>query len=80
MEVTAKTKDGKEFWVKVQADFTGKYFLTVVERKAMAQAIEANADVFSDSLRTTGHAAVYGIHANMVRTFDMTVRKLAGTA
>jgi ABC-type transport system involved in multi-copper enzyme maturation permease subunit len=25
-------------------------------------------------------AAVYGIHANMVRTFDMTVRKLAGTA
>lgn len=25
-------------------------------------------------------AIVYGIHANMVRTFDMTVRKLAGTA
>jgi ABC-type Na+ efflux pump permease subunit len=25
-------------------------------------------------------AFVYGIHANMVRTFDMTVRKLAGTA
>jgi hypothetical protein len=25
-------------------------------------------------------AVVYGIHAHMVRTFDMTVRKLAGTA
>jgi hypothetical protein len=23
-------------------------------------------------------AVVYGVHANMVRTFDMTVRKLAG--
>lgn len=54
-------KDGKEFWVELRADFTGKYFLTIVEKKAMEQDIVANADVFSNDLRTTGHAAVYGI-------------------
>jgi OmpA-OmpF porin, OOP family len=60
-ETMRAAKDGKEFWVLVQAEFTGKYSLTIVERKAMAQDIEANAAVFADGLKTTGHVAVYGI-------------------
>jgi OmpA-OmpF porin, OOP family len=33
-----------------------------VEKKAMAQDIVANADVFSNDLKATGHSAVYGIY------------------
>ena len=43
-------------------EFTGKYSLIIVEKKAMAQDIVANADVFSNDLKTTGHSAVYGIY------------------
>jgi len=55
-------KDGKEFWVEVTAEFTGKYGLRIVEKQAMAQDIVANAEVFSSDLRATGHTAVYGIY------------------
>ncbi|MBP1648499.1 MAG: yiaD 1 [Bacteroidetes bacterium] len=55
-------KDGKEFWVEVSAEFTGKYGLKIVEKKGMAQDIVANAEALSNDLRTTGHAAVYGIY------------------
>ena len=55
-------KDGKEIWVEVWAEFTGKYGLTIVEREAMKQDVEASAAVFADGLRGTGHIAVYGIH------------------
>ena len=55
-------KDGKDIWVEVRADFTGKYFLTIVEKKGMEQDIVANADAFSNDLKTTGHTAVYGIY------------------
>ncbi len=58
------TKDGKEFWIEVWADFTGKHGLRIIQRDAMKQDVVANADVFSNDLRATGHAAVYGI------TFD----------
>jgi OOP family OmpA-OmpF porin len=56
------TKDGKEAWVEVTAEFTGKYGLTIVEKQAMAQDVVANAEAFSGDIRTTGHAAVYGIY------------------
>lgn len=56
------TKDGKEFWVEVTAEFTGKYGLKIVEKQAMAQDIVANAEVFSSDIRATGHTAVYGIY------------------
>ena len=56
------TKDGKEVWVEVWAEFTGKYGLTIVQKEAMAQDIVANADAFLNDLKTTGHAAVYGIY------------------
>jgi outer membrane protein OmpA-like peptidoglycan-associated protein len=61
-ETLMLTKNGKEVWVEVWAEFTGKYGLTIVEKKAMVQDIVANADVFSNDIRTTGHSAVYGIY------------------
>ena len=61
-EVLKLSKDGKEVWVEVTTEFTGKYALIIVEKKAMAQDIVANADVFSNDLKTTGHSAVYGIY------------------
>jgi len=54
-------KDGQEFWVHVNAYITEEFMVWVVEKKAMDQAIVANAKVFADAIRTTGHAAVYGI-------------------
>lgn len=56
------TKGGKEIWVEVWAEFTGKYGLTIVQKEAMAQDIVANADAFLNDLKSTGHAAVYGIY------------------
>jgi len=61
-ETLRLTKDGKEIWVEVGAEFTGKYALTIVEKQAMVQDIVANADVFSNDLKTMGHSAVYGIY------------------
>lgn len=61
-ETMRLVKDGKELWIEVTSEFTGKYTLNIMERKAMAQDIVANADVFADDLKTTGHSAVYGIY------------------
>jgi OmpA-OmpF porin, OOP family len=57
-------KDGQEIWVDLGAEFTGKYGFTIVQRQAMQQDVQANAEVFKNDIRSTGHAAVYGI------TFD----------
>ena len=53
--------EGKELWVEVWADYTGKYILTIVEKAAMAQELSANADAFATGLKATGHIAVDGI-------------------
>lgn len=55
-------KDGKEIWVELWAEFTGKYGFIVVQKDAMVQDVVANAEVFSNDIRSTGHAAVYGIY------------------
>ncbi|HSL24430.1 MAG TPA: OmpA family protein [Vicinamibacterales bacterium] len=55
-------KDGKEFWIDLVADWTGSYGLTIIEREEMAQDVAANAEVFSNDLKNTGRAAVYGIY------------------
>lgn len=60
-EVFKLTKDGKEIWIEAWADHTGQYILTIVEKAAMTQELVANAGVFADGLRTTGHIAVDGI-------------------
>jgi len=61
-ETLKLTKDGKELWIEVWADYTGKYILTIVEKAAMAQEIVANAGALADGLKTTGHIAVEGIY------------------
>jgi len=61
-EILKLSRDGKEVWVEVTTEFTGKYSLRIVEKKAMAQDIVANADAFSNDLKTMGHSAVYGIY------------------
>jgi OmpA-OmpF porin, OOP family len=60
-ETMKLSRDGKEVWVEVITSFTASYQLNIVEKKAMAQDVVANADVFSNDLKTTGHSAVYGI-------------------
>jgi len=60
-ETLRVVRDGKEFWVDLSAEFTGKYGFTIVERAAMAQDVVANADAFANDLKATGHAAIYGI-------------------
>jgi outer membrane protein OmpA-like peptidoglycan-associated protein len=59
-----QSRDGKEFWIEVWAEFTGKYGLRIIQKDAMNQDVVANAEVFGNDIRATGHAAVYGI------TFD----------
>jgi OmpA-OmpF porin, OOP family len=60
--VNAKiVKDGRETWVQVERG-NGKIWLRIVEKKEMAQIIEADAAAFSNDLKTTGHVAVYGIY------------------
>jgi OOP family OmpA-OmpF porin len=61
-EIYKLTKDGKEIWVELWAEFTGKYGFTIIQKGEMAQDVVANAEVFSNDIRTTGHAAVYGIY------------------
>jgi len=61
-ETLKLTRDGKELWIEVWADYTGQYILTIVEKAAMVQELVANADAFADSLKTTGHIAVEGIY------------------
>ena len=60
-ETLRLTKDGKELWLEVWADYTGKYILTIVEKAGMIQELVANAGVFANGLKATGHIAVDGI-------------------
>ena len=55
-------KDGKEIWVHVSAYITSQYQLYIIEKQAMAQNIVANARIFADEIRNSGHTAVYGIY------------------
>jgi OOP family OmpA-OmpF porin len=55
-------KDGKEIWVEVRAYNGTEPTLFIVEKEGMAQEIVANAEVFSNDLKNTGHVAVYGIY------------------
>ncbi len=54
-------KNGKEIWVSVTADFTGKYSVISVERQPMTQEVVANADALARGLKETGHVVVNGI-------------------
>jgi outer membrane protein OmpA-like peptidoglycan-associated protein len=54
-------KDSQEAWFEVYKG-NGKIWLRIVEKKAMEQTIVADAAAFSNDIRTTGHAAVYGVY------------------
>lgn len=54
-------KDGQEAWFEVYKG-NGKIWLRIVEKKAMEQAVVADAAAFGSDIRATGHAAVYGIY------------------
>jgi len=55
-------KDGKEIWVELWAEFTGKYGFTIIQKEEMTQDVVANAEVFFQRHQGNGHAAVYGIY------------------
>ncbi len=56
-------KNGQEVWAQAEKG-NGKIWLRIVEKTAMEQHVVADAAAFSNDIRSTGHAAVYGI------TFD----------
>lgn len=55
-------KDGQEIWVQLAAEFTGKYFLTIVQKQGMAQDIVADAAALGQGLKNVGHMTVEGIY------------------
>ena len=55
-------KDGVEVWVHLRAEFTGKYFLTIVQKQAMAQDIVVDAAALAQGLAAEGHMTVEGIY------------------
>jgi len=54
-------KDGQEVWAEIEKG-NSKIWLRIVEKKAMEKYIVADAAAFANDIRTTGHAAVYGIY------------------
>ena len=56
------TKDGKEIWAQVDSAWTAGYQIHIIEKAGMEQEIVASAEAFSNDLKDTGHAAVYGIY------------------
>jgi OOP family OmpA-OmpF porin len=57
-------RPGKEIWTYVVASYGGtpSYELRIVEKETMKQEVTANADAWLSDIKTTGHAAVYGIY------------------
>jgi outer membrane protein OmpA-like peptidoglycan-associated protein len=54
-------QDGRELWIDVWAEFTGKYGFFIVEKQAMVQDVVANAAALGNDLKTSGHVTVDGI-------------------
>jgi OOP family OmpA-OmpF porin len=54
-------RDGKEIWAEVTA-YGPRPNLIIVEKQGLKQEVVANADAFSKDIKSTGHAAVYGIY------------------
>jgi len=53
---------GKITWIYIDARTAGEYELKIVEKKAMAQEVVADAKSLARDISSTGHASVYGIH------------------
>jgi outer membrane protein OmpA-like peptidoglycan-associated protein len=52
---------GQEVWAQVEKG-NGVIWLRIVEKKEMEQFITADAAAFGNDIKTTGHAAIYGIY------------------
>lgn len=61
-ETLKLTKDGKEYWIEVGAEFTGKYRLFIVQKDVMKQDVAVNAEALSKDIKSTGHAVIEGIY------------------
>lgn len=61
-------QDGREIWAQAEARPGGMIRLYIVEKKAMAQHVVADAAAFSNDLAATGHVAVYGIYFDTARS------------
>ncbi len=55
-------KNNKDIWVHVSAYITSEWELIIVEKAAMEQDIVANAAALTQDIKTSGHAAIYGIY------------------
>jgi outer membrane protein OmpA-like peptidoglycan-associated protein len=55
-------QDGREIWAQAEARPGGMIRLFIVEKKPMTQHVVADAAAFSNDLKGTGHAAIYGIY------------------
>ncbi len=54
-------KNDKDIWVELRTEFTGKYWLVILEKAEMAQDVAANAEALARGLKTVGHMVVKGI-------------------
>jgi OOP family OmpA-OmpF porin len=75
-------KGGKITWIYVDTRTGGEYELLIVEKKAMAQEVVADAKSLARDISTTGHASVYGIHfdfnkATVKPESDTTLKEIA---
>ena len=73
---------GKITWIYLYAHCDGEcYELTIIEQKRMVQEVIANAKSLAQSISSTGHASVYGIHfdfnkANVKPESDPTLKEI----
>ena len=52
---------GRDYWIELWTSYAGGYQLFITQAGEMAQGVTANAAALANDIRTTGHAAVYGI-------------------
>jgi OmpA-OmpF porin, OOP family len=52
---------GNETWVEVRS-YNNMYKLTIVEKQAMKQEVEASAEKMGTDINATGHVSIYGIY------------------
>lgn len=60
-EVYKVVKDRKEIWVAMAWAYPSGYQYIIIQKGDMVQDIAANAEVFSNDIKSTGHSAIYGI-------------------
>lgn len=54
--------DGRETWVEVTAEFTGKYGITILQKGEMKQDVVADAAALAGGLAAAGHVALGGVY------------------